>query len=145
VVVPAHNLPSGPSPHPTDARRARGEKLDRELGWRPPLVSANAVDGEEVHLTARQEAGRAVRGSMLWFDEAKDYGFILTDEGERLYVARDGFVNGKAPVGRCARLAVELSVGEHDGERVAVNVSLVEDEPQRRARRRTSAFRSSWS
>jgi hypothetical protein len=27
-------------------------------------------------------------GTMLWFDEAKNYGFILTDDGERLYVHR---------------------------------------------------------
>src|SRR5205823_163337 len=27
-----------------------------------------------------------VDGTMLWFDESKDYGFILTDDGERLYV-----------------------------------------------------------
>jgi hypothetical protein len=27
---------------------------------------------------------------MLWSDEAKDYGFVLTDDGERLYVDRAG-------------------------------------------------------
>jgi len=89
--------------------------------------------------------GAAVKGTMLWFDEAKDYGFILTDEGERLYVDREGFVDGNAPVGRCARLAVELSIGDLDGERVAVDVSLVAEEPTRRARRRSGGFRSSWS
>jgi hypothetical protein len=40
---------------------------------------------------------------MLWFDEAKDYGFILTEDRERLYVDRDGFVERAAQVGRCAR------------------------------------------
>ena len=82
---------------------------------------------------------------MLWFDEAKDYGFILTDEGERLYVDRDGFVDGAAPVGRCAQLPVELSIGERDGERIACDVSLVSEEPPRRARRRSSGLRSGWS
>ena len=82
---------------------------------------------------------------MLWFDEAKDFGFILTDEGERLYVDRDGFVDRAAPVGRCARLPVELSIGERDGERIAVDVSLVHEETPRRARRRSSSTRSSWS
>jgi hypothetical protein len=86
-----------------------------------------------------------VKGTMLWFDEAKDYGFILTDSGERLYVDRDGFVERAAPVGRCARLPVELRVSERDGARVAIDVSLLPDEPQRRARRRGSSIRSSWS
>jgi hypothetical protein len=75
---------------------------------------------------------------MLWFDESKDHGFLLTEDGERLYVDRDGFVDRAAPVGRCARLPVELSVEERDGERIAVGVSLVAEEPRRRARRRSS-------
>jgi 'Cold-shock' DNA-binding domain len=88
-----------------------------------------------------------VNGTMLWFNEAKDYGFILTDEGEgeRLYVDRDGFVGRAAPVGRCARLPVDLSVGKRDGQRVAVDVSLVVQEAPRRARRRTGTRRSAWS
>jgi hypothetical protein len=84
----------------------------------------------------------AVRGTMLWFNEAKNYGYVLTDEGERLYVDRDGFVDGAAPVGRCARLPVELRIGERDGERFATEVSLVTEEPPRRARRRSSSTRS---
>jgi hypothetical protein len=83
-----------------------------------------------------------MKGAMLWFDEAKDYGFVLTDEGERLRVERDGFLDGAAPVGRCARRPVTLSVQERDGERVAVDVSLVADESPRRARRRSGNMRS---
>ena len=82
---------------------------------------------------------------MLWFDEAKDYGFVLTEDGERLRVERDGFVDGAAPVGRCARRPVNLSVAERDGERLAVDVSLVVEESPRRARRRSASMRSSWS
>jgi hypothetical protein len=85
-----------------------------------------------------------VNGTMLWFDEAKDYGFILTDAGERLYVDRDGFVDRAAPVGRCARLPVRLSVAERDGARIAIEVSLVPEQSHGRARRRRSAMRSSW-
>ena len=84
-----------------------------------------------------------MKGAMLWFSETKHYGFILTEENERLYVDRDGFVGGAAPVGRCARLPVELNVEERDGERIAVNVAFVADEPARRARRRSSGMRSS--
>ena len=80
---------------------------------------------------------------MLWFDEAKDYGFILTEQEERLYVDRDGFVDGAAPVGRCARRPVRLSVTERDGKRMAIEVSLVPEEPHGRARRRSTTIRSS--
>ena len=86
-----------------------------------------------------------MNGTMLWFNETKDFGFILTEDGERLYVDRDGFVGRAAPVGRCARLPVHLSVSERDGRRIAVDVSLVSEEVHRRARRRTSSIRSGWS
>ena len=82
-----------------------------------------------------------MNGAMLWFHEVKGYGFILTDEGERLYVERDGFVNGLAPVGRCAKLPVELRIEERDGQRVAVNVTLVPEQSTRRARRHGSSGR----
>jgi hypothetical protein len=81
---------------------------------------------------------------MLWFDERKDYGFILTQEGERLHVDREGFVDG-APVGRCAKLPVELTVAERDGQRTAVDVSFVAEEERRRARRRSASTRSAWA
>jgi hypothetical protein len=82
---------------------------------------------------------------MLWFHEAKDYGFVLTDGGERLRVDRDCFVDGAAPVGRCAQRPVRLSVGERDGEPIAIDVSFVQEESPRRARRHTSSIRSAWS
>ena len=91
----------------------------------------------------RVEPGReAVNGEMLWFDEAKDYGFIRTEEGERLNVERDGFVAGAAPVGRCAGLPVRLRIGERNGKRVAVDVTLVTRDAPRRARRRGSGMRA---
>jgi hypothetical protein len=89
--------------------------------------------------------GPEMKGTMLWFDEVKDYGFVLTDKGERLRVDRDGFVDGAAPVGRCARRPVNLSVRERDEERIAVDVSLVAEESPRRARRRSGSIRSTWS
>ena len=83
-----------------------------------------------------------MKGAMLWFHETKGYGFILTDEGERLRVERMGFIDSAPPVGRCAGLPVELHVAERDGRRIAVGVSLVQEEAPRRARRRSSGLRS---
>jgi hypothetical protein len=86
-----------------------------------------------------------LNGTMLWFNEAKNYGFIRTEDGERLPVDRDGFVDDAAPVGRCAGRPVRLTIHERAGERIAVDVSLVVEEPPRRARRRSSSVRSTWS
>ena len=63
-----------------------------------------------------------MRGQMLWFNEVKDYGFIMTDEGERLAVAGKGFAKGEKPEGRCARRVVTFDVDENGGERQAENV-----------------------
>jgi len=82
-----------------------------------------------------------MNGTMLWFHEEKGYGFILTDAGERIYVDRDGFVGGVAPVGRCAGLAVQLRAEERAGRRIALDVSRVDGPPVRRARRRSSGPR----
>jgi cold shock CspA family protein len=79
-------------------------------------------------------------GSMLWFHETKGYGFIQTEDGERLYVERAGF-EGPPPVGRCAGLPVSLGIDEQDGRRVAVNVAVVTEDAPRRARRRGSGMR----
>ena len=78
-----------------------------------------------------------MNGAMLWFDEEKDYGFIRTEEGERLYVDRDGFIDRAAPIGRCAGRPVRLTVSERDGQRIGMDVSLVQEEPHGRARRRS--------
>jgi cold shock CspA family protein len=40
-------------------------------------------------------------GTMLWFNVEKGYGFIQTEDGERLYVARDGFLPKHEPKPRC--------------------------------------------
>jgi len=81
-----------------------------------------------------------MQGKMIFFNEADDYGFIRTDDDERILVRRTGFVDA-APVGRCGGLDVEFSVREVDGEREAVEVRLVPDEERRRARRRSSGMR----
>lgn len=77
-----------------------------------------------------------MRGAMLWFNEAKDTGFICTDEGERLPVLGEGFAGGERPKGRCARTVVSFELTEIEGVRCAGNVVRVEEESPRRARRR---------
>src|SRR4029079_1835519 len=78
-----------------------------------------------------------MRGQMLWFNEAKDYGFIMTDDGERLAVAGDGFAKGEKPEGRCAHKVVTFEVDESGGERQAQNVVFEPDVVSRRARMRS--------
>ena len=78
-----------------------------------------------------------MRGQMLWFNEAKDYGFIMTDEGERLAVAGDGFAKGEKPEGRCAHKVVTFEVDETGSERQAYNVVFEPDTVGRRARMRS--------
>jgi len=85
-----------------------------------------------------------MRGSMLWFNEDKDYGYISAEDGERLYVHRSGFVEGAAPVGRCAGRAVDFDRVDGDEGATAVGVSFVDDEngPRARPRRNQNSVRS---
>ena len=78
-----------------------------------------------------------MRGQMLWFNEVKDYGFIMTDEGERLAVAGKGFAKGEKPEGRCAQKVVTFDVDESDGVRQAQNVVFEPEVVGRRARMRS--------
>jgi len=100
---------------------------------------------ERIHeATLVRHAGEAVNGTMLWFDEAKDFGFVLTEEGERISAHRSGFLPGEAPVGRCARCAVGLSATVQNGKRVAIDVSMAPEVAHGRARWRSSNIRSVW-
>jgi cold shock CspA family protein len=82
-----------------------------------------------------------MRGKMLWFNEVKDLGFILTDEGERLSVLGPGFAGGARPQGRCAHAVVTFEIDEQDGDRQAANVAFVPEVAARRARRRSHGLR----
>jgi hypothetical protein len=48
------------------------------------------------------------RGTMLWFNEAKDLGALLTDDGDRVDVPGTAFLLGEKPLGRCAGKRVEF-------------------------------------
>jgi hypothetical protein len=73
-----------------------------------------------------------LRGTMIWFNEEKDLGAVRTDDGMRLEVSGSAFPPGGKPVGRCAGRVVEIDLA---GGTVAA-ITLVEDQPQRRARMR---------
>jgi cold shock CspA family protein len=77
-----------------------------------------------------------MRGTMIWFNEEKDHGFISTEEGERLYVAGPSFQDGLRPQGRCGGLLVEFNVTESNGDREAAGAVLVDEISPPRARRR---------
>lgn len=82
-----------------------------------------------------------MRGTMVWFNEEKGHGYISTETGERLYVSRQGFAEGKAPEGRCAGLPVEFEIATSVERREAVGSVLVEEPMPPRARRRYRAGR----
>ena len=84
-----------------------------------------------------------MRGTMLWFNEKKDLGFIRTDDGERLSVLGPAFARGKRPQGRCADAPVSFEINEAGAERQAENFVFVEEEAPRRARLRGRAIRTS--
>ena len=75
---------------------------------------------------------------MLWFNLAKDHGFIRTEEDERLLVAGDGFAPGEKPEGRCASMAVTFQIDTSGPERQARNVTFDREVASRRARMRSA-------
>ncbi len=79
-----------------------------------------------------------MRGKMLWFNETKGFGFIRTEDGERLYVHRSGFEPSQVPVGRCANTPVSFrrEVADVEGGYQAVGVSVFQEMSGRRARAR---------
>ncbi len=79
-----------------------------------------------------------MQGTMLWFNLDKGHGFIRTEDDERLYVARSGFLPGHQPEPRCKGRAVAFDRETGDDDPYAVNVSFVAREEPRRARLRTA-------
>jgi hypothetical protein len=78
-----------------------------------------------------------MEGTMIWFNPAKEHGFIRTDEGERLRIDAAGFAPGTVLGDRCrgTRVRFHRMPGEQDEAR-AVDVSLVPLLAPRRARLR---------
>jgi hypothetical protein len=73
-------------------------------------------------------------GQMLWFNEAKGFGFIRTAEEERLYVEAGGFAGGVAPPPRCAGMTVTFARDGSTAPARAVEVVFPPAAAQGRAR-----------
>ena len=82
-----------------------------------------------------------MNGKMLWFNAEKGFGFICTEDEDRLYVAESAFRPGEVPVGRCAKREVVFDVTERGGDAEAVNVTFCDEAPQRRARQHPGSIR----
>ena len=77
-----------------------------------------------------------MNGKMIWFNPDKGFGFIRTEQDERLYVDASGFAEGNDPHPRCGGRDVAFerivaAVGPH-----AVDVRYVTAPEPRRARLR---------
>jgi cold shock CspA family protein len=77
-----------------------------------------------------------MQGTMLWFNLDKGYGFIRTEDDERLYVAESGFLPGHQPERRCKGRVVSFDRQIAEGDIRAVNVSFAAQSDPRRARAR---------
>jgi cold shock CspA family protein len=79
-----------------------------------------------------------MQGTMLWFNVDKGYGFIRTEQGERLKVAHSAFLAGHRPEARCKgrEVSFERRAGTQDDDAHAVGVSFIVAAEPRRARRR---------
>ncbi len=81
-----------------------------------------------------------MNGSLLWFNGAKDTGAIVTDDGERVFVAGAAFPEGRAIAGRCNGTRVTFEVADGPDGRSAVAVSVAPTVTTGRARRRRRPF-----
>ena len=79
-----------------------------------------------------------MQGTMLWFNADKGYGFIQTEDDERLYVATTGFLPDHLPGARCRGREVSFERDESEGDARAVNVAFITSSDPRRARLRRS-------
>jgi cold shock CspA family protein len=78
-----------------------------------------------------------MQGTMLWFNVDKGYGFIDTEEGERLYVAGTDFLPDHEPEPRCKGRAVSFDRQLREGDTRAVGVAFVTRSEPPRARLRS--------
>ncbi len=114
-----------------------GDDLQRDTGGLARLATTprGASGGLSGHM----------RGAMLWFNPAKEHGFVRTEDGERLLVEVGGFAPGHELGDRCAGTVVEFErqAAEVEGGYVATAVKVVDDTSGRRARSHRGSLRFS--
>jgi cold shock CspA family protein len=77
-----------------------------------------------------------MQGTIVWFNLEKGFGFIRTEDDERLYVASSGFVPDHMPTERVAGRVVSFDREVAGGDPRAVNVIFPVAAERRRARMR---------
>jgi cold shock protein len=77
-----------------------------------------------------------MQGTIVWFNLDKGFGFIRTEEDERLYVELSGFMPEHAPTARVAGREVSFDRQAEAGDPCAVNVAFPTAAEPRRARLR---------
>jgi len=77
-----------------------------------------------------------MQGTMIWFNPAKQHGFIRTDDGERLRVDETGLEPGHAFGDRCRGTRVSFDRVAASDDARAVNVAVLPLDTARRARLR---------
>jgi hypothetical protein len=120
------------------------------LRSRPRRICMNLITDQRetgafaTRLPAAHGGVGRMRGAMLWFNPAKQHGFVRTEDGERLRVEVGGFAPGHELGDRCAGTVVEFDrqAAECEGGYVAMAVTVVDNTPGRRARSHRGQFRS---
>jgi cold shock CspA family protein len=77
-----------------------------------------------------------MEGTMIWFNAEKGFGFIRTEQDERLYVGSSGFASGEPPRERCGGRRVTFERQAEEGDARAVNVVFPDTVIPQRARLR---------
>lgn len=77
-----------------------------------------------------------MHGKMLWFNADKGFGFIQTEDDERLLVSSSGFAADHQPPARCKGRTVTFDREVAEDEPHAINVTFSERDEPRRARLR---------
>jgi CspA family cold shock protein len=77
---------------------------------------------------AVKNANVTFKGKIKWFDPKKGYGFILTEDGDEIFVHASGIVEGRTYIGLNDNDVVEFSLAKGAKGTLARNVVLLPDE-----------------